>query len=330
VTGGGGARFVHSRRVAKWLGLIVTGLLIVAAIVSVYLMRDPRARFAERRGQLLDAEVTPGTTDSLHQVDLVRLRSTSGLVVELAVKRPLDAAGSAPRRRPLVMLLGGHRTGRNAVHLIEDTRGTVVVALSYPFDGNHRVKGLAIVAEVPKIRRAILDTPPALLLALDYIATQAYVDPGQIEAVGVSLGAPFVTIGGALDERIGRVWIVHGTGGAYTPLEFNLRRQLGSRAASVPIAALASVLIAGPRLAPERWVSQIAPRPIVMINARDDTRLPRSSIESLFLAAGEPKEMVWVAGGHVRSEAEAVRPLVALVLDRMQSAPLPGPAADIR
>ena len=322
----------RARRVAKWFALAAAVLLVVATIASLFLMRDPHPRFVERRGQLLDAEVTAAPGDSLHRVDHVRLRSTSGLEVELAVKRPRepgDGAAGSPRR-PLVVLLGGHRTGRNAVNLIEDTRGTVVAALSYPFDGNHRVKGPAIVAEVPRIRRAILDTPAALLLALDYLEPQPFVEAGRIEAVGVSLGAPFVTIAGALDTRIGRVWIVHGTGGAYTPLELNLRRQLGSRVASIPLAALASVIISGPRLAPERWIPQIAPRPVVMINATDDTRLPRSSIESLYRAAGEPREMVWVAGGHVRSEAEAVRPLVALVLDRMLSAPLVLPSADIR
>jgi hypothetical protein len=108
----------------------------------------------------------------------------------------------------------------------------------------------------------------------------------------------------------------------YTPLEFNLRRQLGSRLASVPIAGLATMLISGPRLAPEQWVADIAPRPLVMINAMDDERLPRGSIARLYGRANEPKEMIWVTGGHVRSEAEAVRPLVALVLDRILDAPL--------
>jgi fermentation-respiration switch protein FrsA (DUF1100 family) len=90
----------------------------------------------------------------------------------------------------------------------------------------------------------------------------------------------------------------------------------------VPIAGLATMLISGPRLAPERWVADIAPRQLVMINALDDQRLPRESIELLYQSAREPKEMIWVAGGHVRSEAEAVRPLVSLVLDRMLATPL--------
>ena len=300
------------------------GLLLLAGVACAYLLRDQRPRIERRRAHIVSVTSTPATSDSMYRVDLVLLRSASGLEVELAVKRPVAGAGAETDavRRPLVILLGGHRTGRDAVNLIADTRGTVVAALSYPFDGNHRAKGLAIVREVPAIRTAILDTPAALMLALDYLLEQPYVDRGQVEAVGVSLGAPFVTIAGALDRRISRVWMVHGTGGVYAPLEFNLRRQLGSRAASVPIAGIASMLISGPRLAPERWVGDIAPRPLVMINAIDDERLPRGSVAGLYRRASEPKEMIWVEGGHVRSEAEAVRPLVSLVLDRMLSSRL--------
>jgi fermentation-respiration switch protein FrsA (DUF1100 family) len=82
------------------------------------------------------------------------------------------------------------------------------------------------------------------------------------------------------------------------------------------------MLVSGPRLAPERWIADIAPRPLVMINALDDERLPRASVERLFDSAREPKEMIWVSGGHVRSEAEAVRPLVKMLLERILAAPL--------
>jgi len=305
---------------------VVTGFALIAVgIASAYLLRDQIPRIQERRSRLGSITESPTTSPvaSEYRVDLVALRGVSGLDVELAVKRPRTTDGVVEVRRPIVLLLGGHRTGRDAVHLIDDTRGVVVAALSYPFSGNHRVKGLAIVGEVPEIRQGILDTPPAVLLALDYLLGQPYADAAQVEAVGVSLGAPFVTIAAALDDRIGRVWIVHGTGGAFTPIEFNLRRQLGSRLASVPLAALGAMLISGPRLAPERWIADVAPRPVVMINALDDERLPRASIEHLFASAREPKEMIWVSGGHVRSEAEAVKPLVKMILERILSDPLP-------
>ena len=295
-------------------------LAIIGALAAAFLLRDQRPRIESRRSSLTDVSVAGAESpDPRYAVDHVVLAAESGLEVTLAVKRPIgappDCGGDA--RRPAVILLGGHRTGERAVHLVNDTRGTVVAALAYPFEGNHRVKGVAIVGEVPAIRRAVLDTPAALMLAVDYLAQIPCVDSTRIEAVGVSLGAPFAVIAGAMDRRISRVWAVHGAGGIYTPLEFNLRRQLGSRAGSIPLAALGSLLLSGERLAPERWASEIAPRPLVMINALDDERIPRHSVERLYRSAGEPKEMIWLPGAHVRSEAEVVRPLIDLVLTRI-------------
>lgn len=311
------ARRDRARRIVVRAGI---ALALVAAVSVAILLRDQRPRIESRRSSLVDVSLAPGDSpDARYAVDHVALTAESGLAVTLAVKRPIDAspACDSSDRRAAVILLGGHRTGERAVHLIDDTRGTIVAALAYPFEGNHRVKGVAIVREVPAIRRAVLDTPAALMLAVDYLAQMPCVDATRIEAVGVSLGAPFAVIAGAMDPRISRVWAVHGAGGIYAPLEFNLRRQLGSRAGSIPVAALASVLLSGERLAPERWAAEIAPRPLVMINAVDDERIPRHSVERLYRSAAEPKEMIWVPGAHVRSEAEVVRPLIDLVLTRI-------------
>jgi hypothetical protein len=57
----------------------------------------------------------------------------------------------------------------------------------------------------------------------------------------------------------------------------------------------------------------------VMINAVDDERMPAGAVESLFAAASEPKEMIWMPGGHVRSVTEAVKPLVDTVMARIAS-----------
>jgi hypothetical protein len=58
-----------------------------------------------------------------------------------------------------------------------------------------------------------------------------------------------------------------------------------------------------------------------MINAADDERLPRRAVLSLFAAAREPKELIWLPGAHVTSDADVVRPLVALVMARITGRP---------
>ena len=249
-----------------------------------------------------------------HRVREVRLTAASGLQVDLLLKRPI-APAAAPR--PVAVLLGGHNTGRDAVHLIPDTRGALVAALAYPYRGEHRLKGLAVLRHVPAIRAAIFDTPPALMLAADYLLAQPDADPRRLEVVGVSLGAPFAVVAGALDGRVARVWAVHGSGGAYEPLEHNLRRSIPAAAPRAAVAGLASLLVAGPRMAPERWAERIAPRPFVMINALQDERIPRPLVHRLYASADEPKSLVWLPGGHVRARPEVVRPLVDTVLARM-------------
>lgn len=295
-------------------------MAIFAALLLSSAFRDPTTHFRERRSRLVAVREDPAEVIDGHWVRSVHLTAVSGLEVDLLLKRPLADSGRAAgdgARRPLALILGGHNTGRNAVRLIPDTRGTVVAALAYPYRGEHRVKGLRVLKYVPAIRNAVLDTPPAVMLALDYLLQQPGIDSSRVEAVGVSLGAPFMTIAGALDRRITRVWAVHGSGGSYGPLEVNLRRAIPFAPARAAVAALGTSLISGPRLAPERWAPHIAPRPFVMINARDDQQMPRALVERLYASAGEPKTIIWVPGGHVRSRVEVVRPLVDTVLARV-------------
>ena len=54
------------------------------------------------------------------------MTASTGLVVDLRVVRPADIAG----RLPLVVLLGGHRTGRDAVDVVGYPGAMVVAALA--------------------------------------------------------------------------------------------------------------------------------------------------------------------------------------------------------
>jgi dienelactone hydrolase len=298
--------------------LLLLAIVTTSAIVGVavaYLVRDPLPHFLARRSSLATvAESTP-LLERGYEVRPVRLTATSGLAVELTMRRAVeDSAG----RLPLVVILGGHHTGRDAVQLLGDTRGTLVAAVSYPFTGDPRPDAATFLREIPAIRAAFLDTPPALMLALDYLLRRPDVDSARVEAVGVSLGAPFVCIAGALDTRFTRVWVLHGSGGSFAPLEMNMRRTIRFAPLRVVAAAVANVIIAGPRLAPERWVPRIAPRPFVMVNAEGDERLPRAAVEALYRSAREPKTLVWMPGRHVHADTATIRQLADIVLAKVR------------
>ena len=298
---------------------------LLFAGVAALLLRDPTPYFLERRSRLEVVRVDTLERDSAYTNERVRLEAESGLRVDLLVRAPRSdsAAGgvtesrAARPRRPLFVILGGYETGQRAAALFQDTHGMVIAALSYPYDGPVRLKGLAVVRHVPAIRRALLDTPPATMLALDYLLARADVDTSRVELLGASFGTAFGCIVGALDQRVTRVWSLHGAGKPYTLISHNLRKSVPFAPARMLVAGLATLLASGPRLAPERWAGRIAPRPFVMINAAEDERMPREAVMALYESAGEPRELVWLPGVHVQSNRkEVLESLVNTVLER--------------
>lgn len=302
--------------------LIAAGILGGgAAAIVAWFLRDPEPIFAARRGALVAVDSASPLTEGEVRETRYRLTGSSGLEFELAVREPIRSPGPTVRRT-LFLILGGHKRGAAAGALLGDTRGAIVASLAYPFAGNADAKGVALLAEVPAIRRALYDTPPAVSLALDHLLARSDVDPGRVELVGASFGAPFATIAAARDPRVSRLWLAHGGGRPLLVIERGLEREIGPAVLRWPVALLADLLASGPRFAPERWIGRVAPRPVVMLNALEDERVPRESVDALWAAAREPREMVWLPGQHMMgSRPEVLRALVDSVMVRAARSP---------
>jgi dienelactone hydrolase len=306
----------RTRIVALTLGVLVTAVALSAAL----LLRDPMPHFQARRSSLAAVAESPPVVEEGYALTNVRLTATSGLSLELMVRR--SVVDTATGRLPLAVILGGHYTGRQAARMLGETPGVLVAAMSYPYEGNPKPDALTFLRDIPRIRKAFLDTPPAVMLAIDYLRSRPDVDTTRVEAIGVSLGAPFICVAGALDKRITRVWALHGSGGSYTPLQANMKRAIPFGPLRAVAAGVANVIINGPRLDPVRWVGDISPRPFIMVNASEDERLPRPAIDALFKAAREPKEQVWMSGLHVHADRETIGRLVSIVMERVRSRPV--------
>jgi dienelactone hydrolase len=296
---------------------LLTASLVAAAVplaTTIWLLRDPLPHFTVRRSAVAGTHASAPVTFGNSQLHNVRLAATSGLEVNLSVRRHL---GDSTGRLPVIVLLGGHLTGADAAKIIGETPGVLVAAMSYPFDGDLRPSKLTFLKQIPQIRTAFHDTPAALQLTLDYLLSRPDVDPARVHGVGVSLGAPFMTIAGALDRRFTHIWSLHGSGGSYAPLEASMRRSISIAPLRYLGAAVANVIIAGPQLAPERWVARIAPRPFIMVNATDDERMPREAVDRLYESAKEPKEQIWMSGHHIHADQATIQRLVGIVLSRV-------------
>lgn len=292
------------------LPIVVAGVVAVGAAAALWLTRDPEPHFARRRGALLAAHTVDVRADTGSVTTVHRLTGSSGLAVTIAVRRPRDAPAGP---RPVFVILGGYRAGAAAADALPSLKGHTVVGVEYPFTGDLGVRGAAVLGQVPAIRAAMLDTPPAVSLALDWLLLRPDVDSTAVELVGASFGAPFATIAAARDARVSRLWLLHGAGKPYTLMRDGLRgTPWGMRHAA---AGLGYLLANGPRMRPERWIGRVAPRPVVMINAADDERIARDAVDVLYAAAGDPKRILWLPGPHMtRSRTAVLRALVDTVV----------------
>lgn len=293
-------------RRSRWTGIrtavlaAVVGVAITAGAALAWLRWDagkPRDDwFAARHGQIRSAAVEHLDVGPGMAAAAVNLESDSGLEVVLRVIRDDTEA----RRLPVLLVLGGHRTGSAAVELFGEVGDRAVVALDYPYDGPERIRGLVQTAKaVPEVRRAFLDTQPAISLVLDWLSDQPWADTSRIVMVGVSLGVPFATKAAARDDRLRGLFLVHGAADNRLWLEKNIGRRLDAGFFLPGLSRVANWLVYGPLFDTGRHVARISPRPVLIVGARDDERTPAGQTDVLFEAAREPKQLRWTEGQHV-------------------------------
>jgi dienelactone hydrolase len=292
-------------------------LIVAAAVVWLWrTVSPPRQHFNVPRGALAQAEVGEAISQPGEFIgQAVALTSSTGLAVNLRVLRP---EGNS-EKLPLVIVLGGHRTGRDAVDVLGHPGRMAVAALGYPYHGPERVRGWRqVLRSIPAIQQGLLDTPPAVSLALDWLIAQPWVDPSRVELMGVSLGVPFVAVAGAKDDRFKRVWLVHGALNNRDWLANRLESRIHHPAVRDMAAGVLLGMAHGASFNTGEWVARISPRPVIIVGARDDEQMTRESVEELYAAARTPKELQWSEGGHVRPHrTDIVRQLLAMVRERI-------------
>jgi hypothetical protein len=302
-------RFVLGAAAAILAVLLLAILWLLAPVV-------PQPDFLARKGELVAAEVTSESPQPDGRLFEVSLLSSSGLAVELALRMP----DKPLPHRPLLVLLGGQETGRAAAEIIPDTHGVVVAALSYPFGTVPHRDGLQLALALGRIQRGILDTPPAVLLALDYLLARPDLAPERVELAGISFGAYLAAVPAALDQRVDRVWLIHGSGDPAAVLEAGLRKRISSQPLRRGVASLLAAAASAQHLSPEQWVARIAPRPLIVINAREDSALPQEAVQVLHRALVHPYEVLWTPGDHVHPKRpETIHAITRLLFERIGS-----------
>lgn len=292
------------------VALAIFALLFMAYIVTLAVPR--RGYFVDRAGSV-EASSVETMTDGDVIDDYVSLESTSGLGAELRVRRPAGAA-----RVPVLLLLGGYDTGRNAVELGGKPNGVAFAALDYPYSGEQSLSGFfRKLRAIPDVRQSFLDSPAVLLLAADWLAAQPWVE--RVELVGASLGVPFTAVAGALDERFSRVWLLHGGADNYAWVAHAARREIADDALSGLLGRSVLFLCYGNTFDTAKWVLRTAPRAVVIVMAKDDDFVPPEAQQAFADLGGEQHvEILWTEGRHIMpGRPDELGRLLDVVLERV-------------
>lgn len=293
--------------IARLLLFATVALALLVGVGLAWLSWDARQPrddwFVDRHGALDAIKVAASGTPYGQLSEAVTLSSTSGLRVNVRSIRDPDS--SEPQ--PVFLVLGGHRTGRDSVELFKRVDGYAVVGIDYPYDGPEKVRGLRQTLQtLPLARRAILETFPAIRLVVDWLVIQPWADADAIIIVGASLGVPFAAAAAAQEPRIDAAILAHGAAELLPWLETQVARRIGPRILHAPMSTLLYWLSYGPIFDPGLHVRQIAPRPLVIIGAKDDERTPAEQVELLFELAGEPKRLRYTEGMHVEPDRDDI------------------------
>lgn len=291
------------KRIVRAFGLTLGFTLVSLFLAGAYFRLDTEHVFHEIRGTYRNTVTLDAWASDESSVRLVEFRNHRGEAVATAYyRRPLALD---PDYR-IVLTYAGAKTGKKILELIPERPDVVLLSMQYPYESPETF--MEHLRWPLSVRQTAFRSVAGGMLAVDFLQKEEALDLDRLAIVGVSVGAPFATIHGALDERVPTVVLIHGGGNLPGQvLAAAKRRWLAHTAAAVTAIFFDS-------FEPLHYVDRIAPRKLIMIADRHDRLLPVANVEQLFAAAREPKQIFWTDSGHVRSNAtDLIADIVAQV-----------------
>lgn len=227
----------------------------------------------------------------------------------LRPKASSSGAGAGAGAYPVVLLL--HGLGSNKETMMQAfgrplaARGFACLALDARDHGERKPAALAAGVSRPAVGTAdglrfalvVKDTVGDYRFALDYLQTRPDVDSRRVGLLGYSMGAMMGAILGGVDERV-KALVLEVGGDPVRPFVLGAPPALRAQVETI---------------SPSNYVGHIAPRPLLMINAKADQTMKEDAARRLQQAAREPKQIIWAEGGHILAPADAQKGVTWLV-----------------
>jgi poly(3-hydroxybutyrate) depolymerase len=218
-----------------------------------------------------------------------------------ALRIPLAPAHPAAA----LVIVGGLRTGRAALDLVDSDLPCAVAAIDYACEVPRNVGGWDVL-RLPGLQRDLLRTAVALRDLVAHVRADARIDAERVFIVGASLGVPFASAVAAAVAPSGLV-LLHGFADHAALVEHRLRGSVHAPQLRGVLARTAALLTEG--LDVRRTLPRLSNIPVLVVESADDEMVPAACRAMLWDATPEPRQRVVLPGGHLRGgqRSEALR-----------------------
>lgn len=284
--------------VAALLGVVILAALTGTIWAGLERTRDPLSAIHLRPGSVRTV------VDSSYPVVTAagEARIFRDLVIETAGAGTIRATASHPAvdpgsPMPLVIVLAGLRTGRESLAFVDEHGPNILVGYEYPYSQETFYQG-ARIAQVPPIRRAVLQVPAQVTLLADLLAREGRVDGERAALLGFSFGALFVPAVQRVAAEEGRPFnaLIMAYGGADIAALLDANLRIRSRPLRRSVAAAGATLVHA--MEPGRHLPHLPGR-FLLIRGDRDTQIPTALAETMAALTPDPKDVVVLAAGHM-------------------------------
>ncbi len=277
--------------------ILLLALATTAAILSLgyglYMTTDFSHKFLSEKGDLTKVKEQFLHADSQLNNYEVFLTDSTGYELPCLVRAPKDSS----RRYPALVVLNGFRTGKQVVTFFENTDSVVLISFDWPAEAisEYSVKEIALF--LMHADQNLLRSVSLILTIIDYLEQRADVNKEQIAILGASFAVPWAVTAASLDQRIKAVILLYGGGNTGQIFEWNLRARLNNDLGGKALVWLLNTLFVS--VEPMKYIDRISPRPLLMVNGKNDISIPAANTMALYNKAKEPKEIIWLDTKHI-------------------------------